>query len=245
VKKKKIYFASDFHLGYHIADSISREKKIVSWLDSIKKDAKSVYLIGDIFDFWFEYKNVVPKGFVRFLGKIAELTDSGIGVHIVVGNHDLWMKDYLIKECGVKIHHEPITIKEDNKTIFIGHGDGLGPGEKSFKIIKKIFKNRICQWLFARIHPNTALTIAHFWSKNSREKGETPNYLGKEKEFLEQFCINHQENNSEINFYVLGHRHLPMEIDINKSCRYINTGDWLDHYSFAVFEKENISLKYY
>ena len=185
--KNKIYFASDFHLGYHISDSLSREKKIVSWLDSIKKDAKSIYLIGDIFDFWFEYKNVVPKGFVRLLGKIAELTDSGIGVHIIVGNHDLWMKDYLRKECGVKIHHEPITINEDNKTIFIGHGDGLGPGEKSYKIINKIFKNKICQWLFARIHPNTALKIAHFWSKNSRENGETPNYLGKEKEFLEQF----------------------------------------------------------
>lgn len=243
--KNKIYFASDFHLGSHISGSLEREKKIVSWLDYIKKDAKSIYLIGDIFDFWFEYKNVVPKGFVRLLGKIAELTDSGIGVHIIVGNHDLWMKDYLRKECGVKIYHEPITIKEDNKTIFIGHGDGLGPGEQSFKIIKKIFKNRICQWLFARIHPNTALRLAHFWSKSSRENGETPNYLGKEKEILEKFCIKHQKDNSEIDFYVLGHRHLPLEIDINESCRYINTGDWLNHYSFAIFEKENISLKYY
>ena len=130
-------------------ESRIREKKIVSWLDSIKNDAKSVYLLGDIFDFWFEYKKVVPKGFVRILGKFAELTDNGTNIHIIVGNHDLWMKDYLEEECNIKIHHDPIKIKENNKTIFIGHGDGLGPGEKSFKLMKKIFTNRTCQWLFS------------------------------------------------------------------------------------------------
>lgn len=247
MNKNKIYFASDFHLGTpNIEESRLREKQIVSWLDDIKKDAKSVYLIGDIFDFWFEYKEVVPKGFVRLLGKIAELTDSGIGVHIIVGNHDLWMKDYLIKECGVKIYYEPIQINEKNKTIFIGHGDGIGPGEKSFKLIKKIFTNKTCQWLFSRIHPNTAIKIAQNWSRKSRENGETPDYLGSENEYLEQFCISHKKDNPKVDYYVFGHRHLPLEIDITNDCKYINTGDWINHFSYAVFdEKEKINLNYF
>ena len=246
MNKNKIYFASDFHLGIpNLKESRLREKQVVLWLDEIKKDAKSIYLIGDLFDFWFEYKEVVPKGFVRLLGKIAELTDSGIGVHIIVGNHDLWMKDYLEVECGAKIYHEPIQIKENNKTIFIGHGDGLGPGEKAFKLVKQFFKNKVCQWIFARIHPNTALKFAHSWSRKSRSSGSTPDYLGSEKEYLEQFCISHQKENTDINFYVFGHRHLPLDIKITENCRYINTGDWINHFSYAVFEKENMELKYF
>ena len=246
MNNNKIYFASDFHLGApNLEQSRIREKQIVLWLDEIKKDAKSIYLIGDLFDFWFEYKEVVPKGFVRLLGKIAELTDSGIGIHIIVGNHDLWMKDYLEEECGAKIYHEPIKIKESNKTIFIGHGDGLGPGEKSFKFVKQFFTNKTCQWLFARLHPNTALKFAHNWSRKSRLNGNTPDYLGSDKEYLEQFCISHKKENTNIDFYVFGHRHLPLDIKITNDCRYINTGDWIQHFSYAVFEKENIELKYF
>jgi len=246
LNRNKIYFASDFHLGApNLEESRERERQVVDWLDEIKKDAKSVYLIGDLFDFWFEYKTVVPKGFVRLLGKIAELTDSGIGIHIIVGNHDLWMKDYLEQECGVKIYHNPIQIKESNKNIFIGHGHGVGNGEKSFKIVKKFFTNKFCQWLFARLHPNTAFKFAHNWSRNSRLKGSTPPYLGKEKEYIIQFCTKHQKENTDIDFYIFGHRHLPLDVKITENCRYINTGDWIDHYSYAVLNTENLELKYF
>ncbi len=226
-------------------ESRIREKLIVSWLDSIKNDAKSIYLLGDIFDFWFEYKKVVPKGFVRLLGKFAELSDNGTNINIIVGNHDLWMKDYLEKECNIKIYHDPIKIKENNKIIYIGHGDGIGSGEKSFKMIKKIFTNKTCQWIFSRLHPNTAIKLAHYWSRRSRINGETPDYLGSEKEYLEQFCRKHYTNNVEINFYLFGHRHLPLDIKIADDCRYINTGDWINHFSYAVFDKENIELQYF
>ncbi len=225
-------------------ESRIRENLIISWIDSIKDNAKSIYLLGDIFDFWFEYKRVVPKGFVRLLGKFAEITDSGTNIHIIVGNHDLWMKDYLYKECNIIIHHKPIKIKENNKTIFIGHGDGLGPGEKSYKFMKKIFSNKTCQWLYSCLHPNIGLKLAHFFSKTLKLKGESPEYLGTEKEYLEQFCKTHYQNNPEINFYIFGHRHLPLDIKISDNCRYINTGDWINHFSYAVFEKENIELQY-
>ena len=244
MEKKYIYFASDFHLGSpNVEESRKREKKIISWFDEIKKDAKSIYLLGDIFDYWFEYKKVVPKGFVRILGKIAELTDTGIGIHLLVGNHDLWMKHYLEEECGIKVYHEPISIKENNKIIFIGHGDGLGPGENSFKLIKKLFTNKVCQWMFARIHPNTAVRFAHWWSRKSRENSSDPGYLGSENENLEIFCNHHYKNNSDIDFYIFGHRHLPLDINISDNCRYINTGDWINNFTYAVLEKEQVKLK--
>ena len=246
MEKNKIYFASDFHLGApNIDESRNREKKIISWLDHIKRDAKSIYLIGDIFDFWFEYKMVVPKGFVRLLGKLAELTDDGIGIHLIVGNHDLWMNDYLEEECGIRIHHDPIKIKENNKNIYIAHGDDIGSNNKSFNILKRIFKNKTCQWLFARLHPNTAIKIAHKWSHHSRLRGTTPPYLGTTKEHQEKFCKEHHKKNPDIDFYILGHRHLPLNINIEKNCKYINTGDWIDHFSYAVLEKENVELKYF
>ena len=244
MNKTKIYFASDFHLGFpNMEESRMREKKIVSWLDSIQNDAKSVYLIGDIFDFWFEYKKVVPKGFVRLLGKFAELTDNGTNIHIIVGNHDVWMKDYLEKECNLKIYYNPIKIKENNKTLFIGHGDGLGPGEKSSKLLKKIFTHKTSKWLFSRLHPDSGLKLSHSLSRIL--KGESPDYLGSEKEYLEQFCRKHYTKNTEINFYIFGHRHLPLDVKIADDCRYINTGDWINHFSYAVFEKENIELQYF
>ena len=246
MNKNKIYFASDFHLGdKNSVTNKDREKKIVSWLDFIKTDADSIYLIGDIFDFWFEYKAVVPKGNVRLLGKLAELTDSGIDIHIVVGNHDLWMKDYLKIECGIKIHYNPIIVNMFNKEVYISHGDGIGPGNNSFKLIKKIFRNKTCQWLFSRIHPNLAFKIAHKWSNISRIHGKNNPYLGTEKESQEQFCMSHNKMNPNINYYILGHRHLPLDIDISNHCRYINTGDWINHFSYVVMDKEEIEIKYF
>ncbi len=245
--KNKIYFASDFHLGVPThEDSLKREKVIVNWLESIKEDAKSIYLLGDIFDFWFEYKTDVPKGFVRLLGKLAQLTDSGIKIHIIKGNHDMWMYDYLPKEVGLSIVEDKIILEENGKKIFLAHGDGLGPGDIGYKLIKKVFTSTICQWLFARIHPNFGIGFAQFWSQKSRiANQENPEiFLGEEKEWLVSYCKKKQEI-SPVDYYVFGHRHLPLEIDIDAASKYINLGDWIHHHSYGVFDGETLILKYF
>jgi len=243
--KDKIYFASDFHLGSpNLEESHKREKLIVQWLTEIEKDAKAIYLVGDIFDFWFEYKTVVPKGFVRLLGKIANITDNGTPVHLFVGNHDLWMKDYLETEIGVSIHHRNIIIEEGNKKLFIGHGDGLGDGDYFYKLLRKFFTSKICQWGFARLHPNFALTLAHAWSRSSRKSGEEANFISNEKEILFGYCQEQQKLNP-VDYYVFGHRHLPLELKVDDKAKYINTGDWLQHFTYAVLESGNLNLKVY
>ena len=244
--KNKIYFASDFHLGVPThAESLEREKKIISWLDEIKEDAKSLYLLGDIFDFWFEYKAVVPKGFVRLLGKLAELSDNETDIFLIKGNHDLWMHDYLPKEVGIQIIENKTILSENGKKIFLAHGDGLGPGDFGYKMIKKIFTNKMCQWLFTRLHPNFGLGIAHFWSKRSRiANNKNPEqFLGEEKEWLVSYCKEKQKENP-VDYYIFGHRHLPLEIEIDTKAKYINLGDWIHHNSYAVFDGENLILEY-
>ena len=247
MSKTKIYFASDFHLGVPThAESLEREKKIISWLDEIKEDAKSIYLLGDIFDFWFEYKAVVPKGFVRLLGKLAELSDNGTDIFLIKGNHDLWMHDYLPKEVGVQIIEDKTILSENGKKLFLAHGDGLGPGDFGYKMIKKIFTNKVCQWLFARIHPNFGFGIAQFLSKKSRIANNKNNehFLGEEKEWLVSYCKEKQKENP-VDYYIFGHRHLPLEIEIDIKAKYINLGDWVRHNSYAVFDGENLILEYF
>lgn len=241
---KKIYFASDFHLGMPtLEESIIREKKIVSWLDSIKLDAKSIYLIGDVFDFWFEYKKVVPKGFIRFLGKIAELSDSGVKIYFSIGNHDLWVKDYFENEIGMKVLRKSIILEENGKKIFISHGDGLGRGDYFYKFLRVIFTSKICQWLFARLHPNFAIRIAHLWSKNSRKRKESP-FKDPKNEILFNYCKKQQAINP-VDYYIFGHRHLPLEMSIDNNCKYINVGDWINHFTYAVFDGESVNVKKY
>jgi UDP-2,3-diacylglucosamine hydrolase len=245
LKKEKIYFASDFHLGTpNMVESHKREKKIVQWFTEIEKDAKAIYLVGDIFDFWFEYNKVVPKGFVRLLGKIASLTDNGTPVHIFAGNHDLWMRDYLETEIGVSIHRGNIIIQEGNRKILIGHGDGLGDGDYFYKILKKIFTSKICQWIFSRFHPNFAFTLAHIWSNNSRKSGDEIQFSSKEKEILFGYCQQQQKLNP-LDYYVFGHRHLPLELMIDEQAKYINTGDWLQYYTYAVLDNGKLELRTY
>ncbi len=245
MNNKKIYFASDFHLGSpNKEESRIREKKIISWLNFIQKDAKAIYLVGDIFDFWFEYNKVVPKGFVRLLGKIASITDNGTPVHLFVGNHDLWMRDYLETEIGVSIHHGNIIIQQENIKILIGHGDGLGDGDYLYKIIKKIFTSKICQWAFARFHPNFTFTLAHTWSRSSRKSGEEAQFISNEKEILFGYCQEQQALNP-VDYYIFGHRHLPLELKIDKKATYINLGEWISQKTYGVLEKGILKLKTY
>lgn len=200
-------------------------------------------MLGDIFDFWFEYKKAVPKGYVRLLGKLAELSDSGIHIFIFTGNHDMWMFDYLEKELNVTIYRQPIEIKLNNKTFFLGHGDGLGPGDYGYKILKKIFSNSFCKFLFSIIHPNIGISIAEYWSKKSRISNgvKDDKNLGN-KEFLVQFCKNKLKE-KEVDFFIFGHRHLPIEIKLNDQSTYINLGDWVNYKTYAVFDGEIVSLK--
>jgi len=241
---KKIYFASDFHLGVPTYEkSLEREHRIVRWLDSIRNDAEELYLLGDVFDFWFEYKTVVPRGYVRLLGKLAELSDSGIKIHYFTGNHDMWTFDYLEKELNVTIYRAPIERVYNSKSFYIGHGDGLGPGDHGYKFIKKIFASKICQWLFARLHPNFGIGIANYFSKKSRIATGTTDekFLGEEKEWL---VIYSKEilAKKHFDYLIFGHRHLPLDIKINDS-RYINLGDWIQYFTYGVFDGENFELK--
>ena len=240
-----IYFASDFHLGIpDYASSLVREKMIVKWLDEIKEDASEIYLLGDIFDFWFEYSTVVPRGFVRLLGKIAEITDAGIPVHLFTGNHDMWMFDYLPKELNVSLNREHVTKDFNGKKFFIGHGDGIGPGDYGYKFIKAVFANKVCQWLFARIHPNFAFAIANFWSRRSRAATEELEFLGEENEYQIIFAKDKLKT-EHIDYFIFGHRHIPNNIKLNEKSRYINLGDWITNFTYAVFDGENLELKSY
>jgi len=242
---KKIYFASDFHLGIPDYErSLVREKKICLWLDYIKHDAQEIYLVGDVFDFWYEYTFTVPKGFVRLLGKLAELSDSGIKIIFFTGNHDLWMKDYFQKELNADVFHEPITKTYNNKRFYIGHGDGLGPGDKQYKFLKKIFTSKVCQWLFSRLHPNLGFRIAKAASTKSRvTTGNSDEiFLGNENEWLYLFCKEHLKSN-KIDFFVFGHRHLTLDMPLEGNSRYINLGQWLSASNYGVFDGNEFFVK--
>ncbi len=245
--QKKVYFASDFHLGIDARlTSREREKQIVRWLESIKADAAAIYLVGDVFDFWFEYATVVPKGYIRLLGKLAEIRDAGIPIYFFTGNHDMWMFNYFEEELDIPTYREPIEREILGKTFYIGHGDGLGPGDRGYKLIKRIFSNPLCQWLFARLHPNFGIHLANFWSGKSRgaSKGEN-RFLGAEKEWLIAYA-NSRLDQQHADFFIFGHRHLPIDYMLNnRKSRYINLGDWINYNSYAVFDGENLEIKFF
>ena len=246
-KGKKVYFASDNHLGAPtIEASRPREKKFVAWLDSIKNDAAAIFLLGDLFDFWFEYKTVVPKGFVRTLGKLAEIADSGIPIYYFVGNHDLWMKGYFEDELGIPVFHKPKEFIIHKSEFFIGHGDGLGPGDKGYKRLKKVFRSRFFNWLFQWGHPDIGIPIAQYFSvKNKLISGdEDAKFLGEDNEWLVQYSKRKLEEKHR-DYFVFGHRHLPLEIQLNDSSRYINLGDWIQYFTYGVFDGVNFHLKKY
>ncbi len=246
-KNKKIYFASDQHLGAPTAEkSFLREKKFVAWLDEVKKDAEAIFLLGDLFDFWFEYKTVVPKGFVRVLGKLAEISDSGIPIYFFIGNHDLWMKDYFEKELNITVFYKPQEFSINNKTFLIGHGDGLGPKDKGYKRMKKVFTFPLFQWMFKWLHPDLGVKLGQYMSvKNKLISGdEDAKFLGEENEWLVQYCKRKLET-KHYDYFVFGHRHLPLEIDLKNNSKYINLGDWIQYFTYGVFDGETFLLKEY
>lgn len=245
VNSNKIYFASDFHLGApDYTSSREREDAVVRWLDFVKQDAAEIFLVGDLFDFWFEYKHTVPKGFVRLLGKMAEIADSGIKLHVFTGNHDMWMFDYLPKEIGVELYKEPIKREFSGKKFLIGHGDGLGPGDKGYKFIKKVFANRTWQWLFGWIHPNLGINLANFWSGKSRSanSGSDEKFLGEENEWLAIYSKEYLKKEN-IDYFIFGHRHLPLDLKVGENSRYINLGEWMNYRTYAVFDGKDLELK--
>lgn len=244
---KKIYFASDLHLGVPTYDkSLAREKHFVKWLDEVKHDAAEIYLVGDLFDFWFEYKKAVPRGYVRLLGKLAEIADSGIPILLFTGNHDMWIFDYLPQEIGLTLYREPIEKEYNGKSFFIGHGDGLGPGDHGYKFIKKVFENPLSQWAFARLHPNLGIGAADYFSRKSRAStGESDAvFLGEENEWLVIFCKEILKK-QHFDYFIFGHRHLPLEIDLKQNSRYVNLGDWIQYFTYGMFDGNEMHLKEY
>ena len=242
---KKIYFLSDFHLGApDPASSLERERIIVRFLDEIKNDAAEIFLVGDMFDFWHEYRKVVPKGFVRLLGKLGELSDKGIPLHFFVGNHDMWIKNYFQNELNMEVYFEPKEFERNGKKFLIGHGDGLGPGDHGYKRLKRIFRNPVCQWFFGILPPAMGVGIANYMSRRSRMQTTEEKFLGEEKEWL---LIYSKETLQKTfyNYFVFGHRHLAIDYRLSNDARYINLGDWIRYYTYAVFDGENLELRSY
>lgn len=245
-KGKKVYFSSDNHLGSpNHSESLVREKLFVSWLDQIKTDAQVIFLLGDLFDFWFEYYRSVPKGYTRLLGKLSELCDSGIKIYFFVGNHDYWTLDYFTKEIGMEVLKKPTDFKINNKLFFMGHGDGLGPGDLKYKFLKKIFRNPIFIFLFRINYPWFGIPLGNFFSrKNKFFSGKEIKFEKKENEMLYFFCMKKLKNKF-YDFFIFGHRHLPLKIDLGNGSSYYNTGDWINHYSFIIYDGKNVELKYF
>ena len=244
---KKIYFISDFHLGApDHSSSLEREKTIVHFLDEIKNNAAEIFLVGDMFDFWYEYKKVVPKGYVRLLGKLAELSDAGIPLHFFVGNHDMWMRDYFLKELNIPVYFEPKEFERNGKKFLIAHGDGLGPGDHGYKRLKRIFRNPACKWMFGILPPRLGMGLAHYLSRRSRaQTGATEEiFLGEDKEWL---IIYSKETLKKkyFDFFVFGHRHLAIDYRLENGSRYINLGDWIHYFTYAAFDGERLELRSY
>ncbi len=247
VSLKKIYFLSDFHLGVPTHQkSLEREKLIVEFLNSIQHTASEIFIVGDMFDFWFEYKYVVPKGYTRLLGKLAQLSDDGIRLHFFVGNHDMWVKNYFQQELNMQVYFEPREFQWSGKKFLIAHGDGLGPGDAGYKRLKKLFRNPIAQWLFGVLPPQVGMGIANFMSQRSRAKTgrSEETFLGIKNEWLVQYCKKKLEK-KHIDYFIMGHRHLAIDLNLDNNSRYINLGDWLNYFTYAVFDGENVQLRSY
>lgn len=247
---KNVYFLSDAHLGCRsLPHDRTRERRLVRFLDSVKHHASAVYLLGDMFDFWYEYKTVVPRGYTRFLGKLSELTDLGVEVHFFIGNHDIWCGDYLEKECGVILHTKPLTIEMSDKVFYLAHGDGLGDPDPKFRFLRVVFHNKTCQRLFSAIHPRWAMSFGLKWAAHSRLKhdaeGGDPPYMGEDKEHLVLYAKEYLRSHPNINYFIFGHRHIELDLLMTRQSRVLILGDWVSQFTYAVFDGENLFLENY
>jgi UDP-2,3-diacylglucosamine hydrolase len=242
---KSCYFASDFHLGAPSpASSRGRERKIIAWLERVAPSAAAIFLVGDLFDFWFEYKTAVPKGSVRLLGTIASLRERGIPVYVFTGNHDIWMFDYLQDELDVVVYKKPLIVSYNDTQLFVAHGDGLGPGDTKFKVLKKVFTYPLFQWMFRWVHPDIGIKIALAWSSHSRTDPSTEKFMGENKEWLYQYALK-KSKELDCKFFIFGHRHLPLELPLSNNATYINLGDWLVNFTFLRFDGVSAKLQKY
>ena len=246
---KNIYFLSDAHLGsLAIEHSRTQERRLVNFLDQIKDKAAAIYLLGDMFDFWYEFKTVVPKGYTRFLGKLSELTDMGVEIHFFTGNHDIWCDDYLEKECGLIIHKKPLTTELYGKEFYLAHGDGLGDPDKKFQFLRSLFHNKILQALFSCIHPRWSIAFGLNWAKHSRlkrENGKEPDYMGEDKEYLVLYSKEYLKSHPDINYFIYGHRHIELDLQLSKTSRVLILGDWISLFTYAVFDGEHLFMEQY
>ena len=246
---KRIYFLSDAHLGsWAMQHRRTQERRLVRFLDSIKEKAEAVYLLGDMFDFWNEYRYVVPKGYTRFLGKLSELTDCGVEVHFFTGNHDIWTYGYLEEECGVIVHREPTTIELHDKVFYLAHGDGLGDPDRQFKVLRGVFHNRFCQRLLNFVHPRWGMWFGQTWAKHSRQKredGKEPPYMGEDKEYLVRYTKTYMASHPDIDFYIYGHRHIELDLMLSRKVRMLILGDWIWQFTYAVFDGEHLFMDNY
>lgn len=246
---KNVYFLSDAHLGsLAIEHGRTQERRLVRFLDSIKHKASAVYLLGDMFDFWYEFRYVVPKGYTRFLGKLSELTDLGVEVHYFTGNHDIWAYDYLEKECGVILHKQPLTTDIYGKVFLLAHGDGLGDPSKSFKLLRAVFHSRYCQIMFSALHPRWSMWFGLQWAKHSRMKrpnGKEPPYMGENKEFLVLYAKKYIQEHPDIDYFMFGHRHIELDLILSRKTRMMILGDWITHHTYAVYDGEHLFLEEY
>ena len=246
---KNIYFISDAHLGsLAIKHRRMQERRLVRFLDDIKPHAAAVYMLGDMFDFWYEYKYVVPKGYTRFLGKVSELTDNGIEVHFFTGNHDLWLLDYFEKECGMIVHREPMTVELYGKLFFLAHGDGLGSSDMKFKMLRAVFHSSVCRRLFSNLHPRWAMQFGLSWAKHSRLKrtdGKEPAFMGADNEPLIRFAKEYLATHPEINYFIFGPRHIEVDVNLTSESRLLITGEWISLFTYAVFDGEHLFMENY
>ncbi len=247
---KNVYFISDAHLGSRgIPHARTQERRLVRFLDSIKERASAVYMLGDMFDFWYEYRLVVPKGYTRFLGKISELTDNGVEVHFFLGNHDQWCGEYLAEECGAVVHREPQTIELGDKVFMMAHGDGLGDPDRKFRFLRAVFANKVCRRMFSALHPRWGMEFGLTWAKHSRlkhgEAGGDPPYMGEECECLVRYAKEYLAAHPAINFFIFGHRHIELDLMLTRESRVVILGDWISQFTYAVFDGTNFYLENY
>ena len=251
---RNIYFISDAHLGSRaLQHGRQQERRLVRFLDDIKDKAQAVYMLGDMFDFWFEYPTVVPRGYTRFLGKVSELTDNGVEVHFFTGNHDIWCTDYLEQECGVILHREPVTLELADKLFYLAHGDGLGDPNRTFRLLRYIFHNKVCQALFRWVHPTIGMNFGLEWARHSRLKHEPSlqqdargqEYLGEEKECLVRYAKEYLQLHPNVNYFLFGHRHIELDLYLTRQCRMLILGDWITQCTYAVYDGEQLYLENY